>query len=31
MHENGVLSYVDGEGDETVTYYFEHTIIVPEE
>lgn len=31
MHENGVLSYVDGEGDETVTYYFEHKIIVPEE
>lgn len=31
MHENGILSYVDGEGDETVTYYFEHTIIVPEE
>lgn len=31
MHENGILSYVDGEGNETVTYYFEHTIIVPEE
>ena len=31
MHENGILSYVDGEGDETVTYYFEHSVIVAED